>query len=210
MTISALNAAELIKVHSARIYFLSVALSGTPFYACTGTKTYVFGDNDYLGIGEIASLGEFADASDGTARQLTLSLSGVDAAITEPLLSRVNYKNAAVNIYRGFLDTNEDMIDDPDVVWSGRADVGSVAQYEGAAVATLTCEPDAARLLRANVSRYADEDHQLRWPADVFFQELAEMERKDVLWGGMRVSPTTGGRDFRGGQFGDGSTRAKF
>ncbi|RLA58709.1 MAG: hypothetical protein DRQ89_15055, partial [Epsilonproteobacteria bacterium] len=50
-----------------------------------------------------------------------------------------------------------------------------------------------ARLLRPNVSRYADEDHQLRFPGDDFYSYLAEMEKKGVLWGGQRVTPGNSG-----------------
>jgi len=53
----------------------------------------------------------------------------------------------------------------------------------------VSCEPLAARLLRPNVSRYSDQDHQMRHPGDKFFEFLAQMENKDVTWGGQRVSP---------------------
>ncbi len=193
MSWSTLNAAELAKEHSSRIYFLFIDLAIDPFYGTTGNKTYTFDSEDWLGLGDIAGLGEFADAADVSARQLSLTLSGVDSYITTPLLSRTNYKNADVIIYRGFLDGDEDLIDDPDVVWKGRADVGSVTQDHGTASATLICEPAAARLLRPNVSRYADEDHQLRFSGDKYYEFLAEMQNKDVLWGGTRVTPGQSG-----------------
>lgn len=200
MTIGTLNALEMAKEHSARIYFIYVDLAGDPFYACTGTRTYTFGGDDYLGIGEVAGLGDVTNTADIAARQLVLTLSGVDPWITEPLLSRQNYKNKAVVIYRGFLDQQEVLIEDPDAIWRGRADIGSVELDEQVAIARLTCEPDTARLLRPNVSRYADEDHQLRFPGDKFYEFLAQMEKKDVLWGGIRVIPgTSGGGGSRGG-----------
>lgn len=204
MSISQLNAAELLKPHSSRIYFISIDLAITPFHACTGTKDYtVFGD-DFLGLGEIQNLGDLVSAADVAARPLVLTMSGVDPWITEPLLSRVNYKNRSVKIWRGFLDENEDLVDDPDLRWKGRADVGSVTLEDGTAVATLTCEPAAAMLLRANVSRYANEDHQMRYPGDKFFEYLAQMEGKEVLWGGVRVDP---GQRGAGGQTGIGDGR---
>lgn len=193
MTLSASNLAALQADHSARIYFIFLDLANDPFYACTGTKPYSFNAQTWLGIGEINGIGDVAHASDAAARQLVLTLSGVDAYITEPLLNRSNYKGRKAEIYRGLLDENEDLIDDPWIIWDGRMDVGSVTLEQGTAVARMTCEPSAARLLRPNVSRYADEDHKLRHGTDDFFNLLPEMIKKDVLWGGARVIPGTAG-----------------
>ena len=213
MSLSALNKAAAESEHSGRIYFLFLDLAGDPFYACTGTRTYSFDSQSWLGIGEIAGISDIADAADVAARPVTITLSGVDAWITEPVLSRVNYKGRSAVIYRGWLDSEEVLIDDPDIIWSGRMDVGSMMLDEGTAMAQMTCEPLAARLLRPNISRYSDEDHQLRHPGDKFFEFLPQMEKKDVTWGGARVGITRwggGGLGGGGGGFDDtGVKKAK-
>jgi hypothetical protein len=83
-------------------------------------------------------------------------------------------------------------------------DVGSMVM-DKEFVAQVTCEPLPALLLRANISRYSDEDHQTRHPGDKFYEFLTQMEKKDVVWGGSRVSPstssgTTGGSSSNPGQ----------
>lgn len=191
MSLSTLNKAAAEAEHSARIYFLFLDLTGDPLRACTGTRTYAFDSENWLGIGEISGISDIAEAADVAARPVTITLSGVDAWITEPVLSRVNYKGRAAKIYRGFLNADETLIDDPDIVWSGRMDVGSM-MYDETYAAQMTCEPLAARLLRPNISRYSDEDHQLRHSGDKFYEFMAQMEKKDVTWGGQRVAPATG------------------
>lgn len=193
MTISALNLAELNSEHNRPIYFLFMDLAGDPLYACTGVRSYTFNAQTWLGIGEIAGISEVAEIADVAARNLTLTLSGVDAWIVEPLRSRTNYKGRSVILYRGFLDADGELVDDPFVAWSGRMDVGTVMYDFGTAQAEMVCEPLAARLLRDNISRYSDEDHRLRHPADTFFIYLPQMEKKDVVWGASRVSPQGGG-----------------
>lgn len=192
MTISALNQAALESEHTARIYFLFLDLTGDPLYACTGNRTYTFDGDDYLGIGEISGISDIAEAADAAARPITITLSGVDSWITEPILSRTNYKGRSAVVYRGLLDENEDLIDDPYILWSGRMDVGSM-MYDETYQAQMVCEPLAARLLRANISRYSDEDHQLRHSGDKFYEFLPQMENKDVTWGGETVRPASGG-----------------
>lgn len=187
MSISALNKAALEASGAKDIHFLFLDFATDPMYACTGTRTYTWGGNDWLGIGEISGISDIAHASDIAARPLTLTASGVDSFIVQPALSRTNYKHRQVAIYRGFLDTDENLIDDPYTVWKGRMDVGSFAADKGSAFVQMRCEPLAADLLRANVSRYSDQDHQQRWPGDRFFEYLPQMADKDVVWGRDRV-----------------------
>jgi hypothetical protein len=61
----------------------------------------------------------------------------------------------------------------------------------------MQCEPIAARLLRPNISRYSDQDHQLRYPGDKFYEYLPQMEAKDAMWGGARIMPGGGGTGIR-------------
>ena len=191
MTISAANQAALESAHSGRIYFLFLDLVGDPLYACTGTKSYSFDSQNWLGIGEVAGISDMTDAADLAARPITITLSGVDAWVVEPILSRTNYKGRDVKIYRGLMDSDEDMVDDPYLIWEGLMDIGSM-MYADTYAAQVTCEPKTAQLLRPNISRYSDEDHQQRHSGDKFYEYLSQMENKDVMWGGYRVAPSTG------------------
>lgn len=197
MTISASNQAALEAEHASRIHFLFLDFAIEPFYACTGVRTYTTLGQDWLGIGEISGISDIAEGADAAARPVTITASGVDSWITEPVLSRTNYKGRSAIVYRGQLDANRDLIDDPWPIWTGRMDVGSMQWDEEVYLANIVCEPLAARLLRANVSRYSDQDHQIRHPGDKFFEFLAQMEKKDVVWGGQRVAPSRGGAGGR-------------
>lgn len=188
---SAANQAELEAEHSRPIYFLHLDLAVEALYACTGVRTYQFDGQDWLGIGEIQGISDLAEAADIAARNITITVSSVDANITEPLQSRTNYKGRAVAIYRGYLDANGDLVDDPEPRWMGRMDVGSMV-WDDEYTAQMVCEPLTARLLRSNISRYSDEDHQLRHSGDKFFEFLPQIENLDVVWGGGRVSPSRG------------------
>ena len=174
------------------IYFLFLDFAGDPFRATSGSRNYSWGGQTWLGIGEIGGISDVAEAADVAARPLTVTLSGTDTFITQPALSRTNYKGRKATLYRGFLNEDETLIGDPIAVWNGRMDVASAVWDEGEATVQIRSEPLAARLLRKNISRYSDQDHQLRWPGDKFYEYLTQMASKDVVWGGQRVSP--GGR----------------
>jgi hypothetical protein len=175
------------------IYFLFLDFANEPFRATSGTRNYDWGGQTWLGIGEIGGVSEVAEASDAAARPFVVTLSGTDTFITQPALSRTNYKGRKATLYRGFLNENETLVSTPIAVWTGRMDVASAVWDEGAASVQVQCEPLAARLLRPNISRYSDQDHQLRWPGDKFYEYLLQMEAKDANWGGQRIAPPRGG-----------------
>lgn len=192
MSISTLNKNALESNSATDIYFIFLDFAGDPWRACTGNRTYTTLGEDWLGIGEIGGIGEVAEASDVAARPLNITLSGTDSFIVQPAMSRTNYKGRTARLYRGFLDDDHDLIDAPFPVWSGRMDVASASWDTGSALVQIQCEPLSARLLRPNISRYSDQDHKLRWPTDKFYEYLAQMESKDVMWGGQRIAPFRG------------------
>ncbi len=201
--VSALNKAELESAHSRRIYFIYLNFAVSPFYACTGDRDYVWNSITWNGVGDISGISDIADAADSAARPVTITLTGVDAYVTDPIQSRTNYKGRAAMIYRGFLDSNDDLVDTPETRFSGLMDVGTMIRDENY-VAQIVCEPIAARYLRAHISRYSDEDHQLRNPGDKFYEFQPQMEAKDVTWGGKRISPAAGWSGGSGGPIGPG------
>jgi hypothetical protein len=199
MTLSPTNKLALEAEHTARVYFIYLDLANDPLRACTGTRTYTTLGYDWLGIGEIGGLGNIVEAVDVSARPMSFGLSGVDPWIVEPLLSRVNYKNRDAKIYMGILLPDDELLDEPDLVWSGRMDVGSVTYDKNLAACLLVCEPDSARLLRNNVSRYSNADHQLYYPGDKFYEFITEISQKDLTWGGRSYGGTSSGGGGGGG-----------
>jgi len=184
------------------IYFIFLDFANEPLRACTGTRTYNWGEYSWLGIGEIAGISEVADSADIAARPLNFALAGTDSFITAPALSRTNYKGRQAVVYRGFLNPDESLVDEPYAVWSGTMDVGTATYDNNEAGIEIQCEPLASRFLRPNISRYSDQDHQLRWPGDKFYEYLPQMAEKDVIWGGQRAGPSGNFRDV-----GPGDTR---
>ncbi len=189
MSRSATNKTELESVHSRPIQFVFHDFSVSPFRACTGVRDYVWGGYTWYGVGDIQGISAIADMADIAARPVTTTLTGVDSYVVDPVQSRTNYKNRSTVLYEGFLDSDFDLVDDPDVIWAGRMDVGSMLR-DDTYTAQIVSEPLAARLLRPNISRYSDEDHQLRYSGDKFYEFLPQMEKKDVTWGGQRVAPS--------------------
>lgn len=183
------NLTEQQAEHAREIFFLFLDFLPEAFYACTGTSDYDWGGETWFGLGEIGAFSEFAEASDTTARPLTVSLTASDATIATVVNNRTNYKNRAARVYRGYLNADYELVADPDPIWVGRMDVGSMVESDSEVVVQFSCEPLAARLIRPRLSRMSIEDHQLRWPTDRFFEFQPALQSLEVRWGGQAVRP---------------------
>lgn len=160
-----------------------------------GWGEITWGSNAWSGLGDLGGISGISEAADIGARSVTLRLSGVDASLVASALDRTDYKGRAVDIYVGACDADGDLVADPDLLWRGKADVCSLTFDKGVAEIELSCENELADLMEPNLSRFSDEDHQLRNPGDPFFEHLAMMIDRNVKWGNYSF---TGGGDALG------------
>jgi hypothetical protein len=137
----------------------------------------------WSGIGDFGGISGVQESPDGGARTVTLRISGVDTANVVSALDRTDYKGRTVEIYVGVCDADGDLLDDPDLMWRGSADVASVTMDKNTAEIELQCENELADLVEPNLSRFSDEDHQLRYPGDLFFEHMPQMIDRNVKWG---------------------------
>lgn len=149
------------------------------------------------GIGDFGGISAVQEASDIGPRSVTLRLTGVDSAYVASALDRTDYKGRTVEIYVGACDADGDLVADPDLLWRGTADVASVTMDKNVAEIELQCENELADLVEPNLSRFSDEDHQLRYPGDPFFEHLPQMMNRDVKWGDFSYYGGDGDSDGR-------------
>lgn len=148
-----------------------------------GYGDITWGGNTWSGLGEFGGISRISEASDIGPRAISLRLTGVDLSTVASALDRTDYKGRDVEIYVGSCDSDGDLLADPDLFWKGYADVASLSFGKNTAEIELSCENELADLLEANINRFSDEDHQLRYPGDLFFEHLAFMEGREIKWG---------------------------
>ena len=146
-----------------------------------GSGNLVSGGNTYLGAGQFAGVDVIDENIDIVARGIKLTLSGVDSAFVSPTMTEV-YQNRTVTLYLGFVNSATGaLIDTPETIWEGRMNQLAFKINNGTAVVELTCEHRLRREPR--IARYTDEDQQVAFAGDKFFDLMFSIPGFIGKWG---------------------------
>jgi hypothetical protein len=156
------------------------------YRAHDGIDTITWGGYSYEGIGGFGGLDIAEESIDVVARAVKLTLSGVPenqlpAEAVGTALDEV-YQGRAATLYLGLKDNDTNaLIDTPEILWEGMMDQMTVKLGEGVGTVTLSCEH---RLRRApRIARYTNEDQQLAYSGDRFFDLVPKIAGYKGKWG---------------------------
>lgn len=140
-----------------------------------------WGGNTFDGIGQFGSIEAVSESTDVIARPLSLTLSGVDSSLVSITMTEV-YQNRQATIYVGFVnETTGAVVDTPETAWEGRMNQMSISSAGGSANIRLTCEHRLRREPR--IARYTNEDQQLLFSGDKFFDLVPSIKGFVARWG---------------------------
>lgn len=163
---SAANTTEAAKPKLRLRILVDLDFSTGMVRAHDGVGPLIFAGNTYTGTGVLGGIDAVTEDLTGIARQVRLTLSGVDASLVSETMDEV-YQNRNVTIYIGIMGADSgDFVADPEVIWEGRMDTMSIAREIDGATITLSCEPRLRREPR--VARYTNEDQQIDYSGDRF------------------------------------------
>lgn len=147
-----------------------------------GIGTLSYGGNNYTGAGNLLQMSDIVETQNIEARGAEFTLSGIPSsiiaiALTEPYQDRVITQTFAP------LDSSGVPIADPFNFFSGKADVMSIEEGKDTGSIKLTAENDLITLARVNERRRTPEDQKLTYAGDTFFDMVAALQSKDIVWG---------------------------
>lgn len=148
-----------------------------------GKGDFLYDSNTFTGAGNLLNIDDIDETQKIEARGLKFSLSGIPLALLS-VVNNEDYQGRAVTVDLAFLDAADNVIADPYRFFSGKADVMSVTDGAETATVTLTAENDMVALLRVNERRRTPEDQKLTYPGDTFFDNVASLQSREILWGG--------------------------
>jgi hypothetical protein len=179
--VSATNETEADKLAVTVVVLADLDFASGMVRVHDGSGTLSFGGNDYLGAGQFAGVDIIDENIDIVARGIKLSLSGVDSTFVVPTMTEV-YQNRDVTMYLGFVSqTTGALIATPETIWEGRMNQMAFKINSGSAVIELTCEHRLRREPR--IARYTDEDQQLAYSGDRFFDLMYAIQGFIGKWG---------------------------
>ena len=150
-----------------------------PLYASTADRPYQWGGQTWHGLGELVSLSEIKDALGGTAERIELGLSGFDAAL---LRKAMDYKLdfSETTLYVGFTEPDGTLISTPTQFAKMLINPPKIST-EGVVTAELVTPNERWNV--PSVTRTTDAEHQYKYPGDLFFQFLPQIQDVEISWG---------------------------
>jgi hypothetical protein len=169
--------------HVALVTFAKLEFPSGTLYLHNSIGTYTWGGEDWLGTGDLGEISQIEEGSDISPYKITLTLSGLDPTISGAALTE-DYYLQPVTVYLGALDSSDDLIADPTVIWEGAMDqmIVSVAASGGDSI-SLTAESELARFTNASNLKYTDVQLQSDFSGDLGFSLLADIEGAKLRWG---------------------------
>lgn len=171
------------------VTFAKLSFSSSTLYLHDSIGTFTWGGNDWLGLGDFGSISQIEEGSDISPYNITLTLSGLDSTISDiGSAGTEDYYLRDVDIYLGLLDADEDLIEDPNLIWSGFMDVMTLVTGSDNNSIQLSCESELAKIDRSANLKYTHVqqqrvgDEQSPSVNDKFFEYLHEIEGVKILW----------------------------
>jgi len=151
-----------------------------------GIGTISFGGHDYDGVGKLGGIQIAEESVDVITRPLSLTISGVDAALVTTAMTE-QYQGREATLYLGLVDNDSNqLVDAPEVLWRGFMNQMSIKLAEALGEIVLTCENRMRREPR--IARYTHEDQQLLYPGDRFFDLIGKISGYAGKWGAQGMS----------------------
>jgi hypothetical protein len=163
------------------LLFEGVFASGT-LRLWSGIGDLSWNSYTWTGVGSLASISSVTESAETSAQGITVSLSGIPSNLVSLFLGDVR-QGSAGKVYLGFLDSSNDVIDSPYMLFEGRLDVPAMEESAETAVISITYESRLIDLERPRESRYTDEDQQREFSGDLGFEFVPSLQDIVINWG---------------------------
>ena len=181
------------------IILIDMMFTSAPLYLWNGNGTLTHSSTDYLGVGDLISIGAISEKTDLTATGVAITLAGIKQSLLAIALAEP-YQNRSITIRLGAMNESGDLVTSPVVMFQGRMDVMTIQDDGTSATITVQCESKLIQLDRAFVRRYTAEDQKIDFPNDTALNFMAKIQEIGIPWG-ISNSVTGGG----GGSRNDGN-----
>ena len=184
---------EIVKSANKPFHLVKVTLDSASYYLSDAYIPVTFSGNTYTPTGSFLNFSDIVETNDATIEEISISLSGIDRTYTDLFLAE-NYLDRQIDIYKAFLDTNDALVSDPLLIFSGR--LNNPVLKEDVDSGTSTLSLSAASLFvdfeRISVRFTNNESQQSFFSGDTGFR-FSSVIVKELNWGATTGSTVNGG-----------------
>ena len=179
----------------------STVTSG-PLYLWTGHGTVEIEGKSYIGTGQFLELSAFEETTEIAARNATVTLSGIPSDLLALALS-TPYQGHKCLIQFGVFTQGDVLKEDGSyvlkednghltlestdksrsIVFNGYMDQMTIAEGPETSQIAMTVESRLIDLDRVRLRRYTSEDQKSRFPGDLAFDFVNDLQDKEIFWG---------------------------
>lgn len=173
---TAIAQADIVAAHLVEMQFGSgtVRVTDLPY-------NITWGGNEFTGLGHMGQIESVRESAQAEATGLRFTLAGPIAAYLSLALNE-ELQGDPILLYVGFFGSDHQLIADPVLEWSGRADTMQVLDAGENSAISVTAESRYADFRRPRERRFSDADQQVFYPGDKFFEFLPQMTEKTIIW----------------------------
>ena len=144
-------------------------------------KDVTYDSNTYSASSLFTSISSVKESSEIEISNMTVSFSGADQTIISLFLNN-NYMEKEAEIYKGFLDNNEQVIADPFLLFKGRIESFSIDESIDQSNANIVLASHWSDFSKINGRKTNTNSQQLHFANDLGF-EFASQTVQDIKWG---------------------------
>jgi hypothetical protein len=164
------------------IIMIDMMFTSEPLYLWNGNGTLTHSSTDYLGVGDLISIGSISEKTDLTATGVSITLAGIKQSLLTIALAEP-YQNRSITIRLGAINESGDLVSNPVIMFQGKMDVMTIQDDGNTATITVQCESKLIQLDRAFVRRYTAEDQKIDFPNDTGLNFMAKIQGIAIPWG---------------------------
>jgi hypothetical protein len=148
--------------------------------AWSPTSTFPYGQT-FTGLGWLGKLSGIPQTTTVQAQNITLSLSGIPAALVAEVVSQVRVTGTGT-VWLGFFDSSGNLLEDPVQLFAGSLDVPSLTDGGDTSTISITCENPLLSLNLSPDRRFDDPDQQLYFPGDLGMSFVEKLQNLQLFW----------------------------
>jgi hypothetical protein len=181
-SLSAAMLAEIVKQKVAPVIFCQAQFVSGTIYVWSGLGTITWNSQAWIGLGNLGKISPIAESTDGTAKGITLELSGIPADLVADALTETG-PASPVTIWLGMMDRNGNVVADPEQRFKGITDVIKLIDGGETATIQINVESKMIDLGRARERHYTHQDQQIDFPGDNGFIYVNGLQELNDVWG---------------------------
>lgn len=158
-------------------YAVEIDLDSGPLRLWTGYGDRTIESNTYTGGGTLMTIEGLEEVADLSAKNITLTLSGMPAEVISLALQEP-YQRRKVRVLWGVRNVS-DFVE----VFSGSLNQMVIEDSAESGTISVTVDSKLVELERASNRRYTSESHKARYPSDTFFDFVAKIQDKQIVFG---------------------------